>query len=119
MSGTVSGTVRGIEMNKAHSLLSKKLNDNSVGDYHLSEIIDKQVNKQSAEGDKKRKQFIITEETGEDIVELGYLSQVLDDAKGFLSLEVGMVDGYETLSKQKMQDAAPDQKGCVKDTNVG
>lgn len=41
MSGTVFGTIRGIEMNKAQSLLSKKLNDNSVGDYHLSEIIDK------------------------------------------------------------------------------
>lgn len=40
MSGTVFGTIRGIEMNKAQSLLSKKLN-NSVGDYHLSEIIDK------------------------------------------------------------------------------
>lgn len=36
-----------------------------------------------------------TEETGEDIMELGYLSQVLDDAKGFLQLKVEMVDGYE------------------------
>lgn len=41
ISGTVSETTRGIEMNKPQSLLSKKLNDIAGGDYHLSEATDR------------------------------------------------------------------------------